>query len=326
MNKFKIYIIILLIFGLWFFVENLSLAKPENPTLSYILQFQESNGSIQDDQMLSDWAAIAISANDFDLNEINEFNKSLYDYLNESILIIESVTDIERRILALAAADIDPRDMDIDLVNELYKYYNQNQIGETYLVNDDIFGMLALIAAGESQDNEILQNTKNFVLNNQKSDGSFSYHIMGNGDVDDTAAAIEALIIFKTELEVQNALNLARSYLLESQNNDGGFGFNKNDSESNLGSTSWAIRAIYTLGENPQDWIKNAKNPMDYLHSCKNSNGSFNYQPGLDEDLLMTIYAFLALSEVNLPTRIVADYCDKKILPPKEPMIPESLF
>jgi PGF-pre-PGF domain-containing protein len=54
----------------------------------------------------------------------------------------------------------------------------------------------------------------------------------------------------------------ALSWLKEVQGDDGGFG--------SISNTSWVIMALVSAGENPYNWTKNGKNPVDYLRANLN--------------------------------------------------------
>ena len=53
----------------------------------------------------------------------------------------------------------------------------------------------------------------------------------------------------------------ALKYLRNLQRDDGGFG----EEKSLFSATSWAIMAIVSANERPEDWKKNGKSPLDYL-------------------------------------------------------------
>ena len=55
----------------------------------------------------------------------------------------------------------------------------------------------------------------------------------------------------------------ALKWLKSIQNDDGGFA--NPGEESSVAKTSWAIMALVAAGENPDEWKKNGKSPIDYL-------------------------------------------------------------
>ena len=67
-----------------------------------------------------------------------------------------------------------------------------------------------------------------------------------------TAAAIEALnAAGQHDTEAQHE---AFGFLHEAQDPDGGFPEFTGEAESNTASTSWAVQAIWSAGENPETW------------------------------------------------------------------------
>lgn len=210
-------------------------------------------------------------------------------------------TDYEKTILALTAAGKDPRIFgSIDFVPQLKSFYQSNQIGSPDLLNDDFWGILALISAGENPSSLINQDSKNFILKNQNPDGGWGYAISGQSDTNDTAVAIMTLLetgVKPDDLVISKAID----YLKSSQNNDGGFSYLPG-SESDSGSDSWTISAIYKLAQNPSDWQKEGKNPVDHLKSLQRPDGSFKWIAPEDKGYpILTAYAVIALAENYYP-------------------------
>lgn len=75
------------------------------------------------------------------------------------------------------------------------------------------------------------------------------------------------------DAEIRNALN----YLRTLQNDDGGFG--EKDRGTSEEMTAWAIMAIVASGQDPHNWKKNGKSPIDYLRdNKKNITGSTGFE------------------------------------------------
>lgn len=242
-------------------------------------------------QQVDSWitmALVAANENNLDLNYLKNPSGS-------------QATDYEKMILALTAAGKDPRTFgNIDFVTQLKGFYQSNQIGSPDLLNDDFWGILALISAGENIFDPIIQNSKNFILAHQNSDGGWSYAISGQSDTNDTAVAIMALLETGTQ-PGDPIINKAIDYLKLNQNNDGGFSYTSGN-ESDSGSDSWIISAIYKLGQNPLNWQKNGQNPIGHLKSLQRSDGSFKWVASEDKGYpILTAYAVIALTENSYP-------------------------
>jgi len=256
------------------------LAEIDNATINYLK-----------DQTPDPWITMALTAageTDLDLGHLKEVSGNL-------------ATDYEKTILALTATGKDPRTFgNIDFVVQLKGFYQDNQIGSPDLLNDDFWGILALVSAGESVSNQIIQDSKNFILNNQNEDGGWSYSVGGASDTNDTAAAIMALLEVKVS-STDPVTTKAIDYLKSTQNDDGGFPYQPG-SKSDSGSGAWVISAIYKLGEDPSNWQKNDQNPVDHLKSLQRSDGSFKWVASEDRGYpALTAYAVIALTQNYYP-------------------------
>lgn len=197
---------------------------------------------------------------------------------------LTSATDIERQILGVRAAGGNPRSFaGKNLVQLLQQRFTNNQIGEANLINDDIFGVLALLAAGEPANAPEIAKTIQTILGKQSGDGYW-------GSIDLTAAAVEALRAYQSRggsVDVGDAVARARGYLLRSKDQYGGWG-------ENSASTAWGIQALVALGEDVSKEIA-------ALLRYQNTNGGFGWKSSEDVSAFMTAYAVPALLQKPLP-------------------------
>src|SRR3989344_3279739 len=127
-------------------------------------------------------------------------------------------TDYEKRILAIVAQGENPSSFGSeDFVAKLKSFYDGTQIGDRSLLNDDIFGILALVAA--NQTSEITQNSRSYLLQNQNSDGGWGFATNTGSDTNTTAMALVALS--QTGGIPSNAV----SYIHSALDQTGGYGF-----------------------------------------------------------------------------------------------------
>jgi prenyltransferase beta subunit len=114
-------------------------------------------------------------------------------------------------------------------------------MGDDSILNDDFWGVMALVAAGLDPDaSDAIQDSVSFILANQDEDGGWSWGGGQPSDVDDTAAAIMALIAAghsPGSAPVADGL----SYLKAAQMSNGGF---ESWGETNSATNSWAINSI----------------------------------------------------------------------------------
>ncbi|HEY4510032.1 MAG TPA: DUF4430 domain-containing protein [Candidatus Paceibacterota bacterium] len=216
-------------------------------------------------------------------------------------------------IMAIVAAGENPSTYPAqDFVAKLKSFTDSTQLGSASQVNDDIWGILALSAAGVQSSDSVIQNSKAFILANQNADGGWAWNTGGTSDTNDTAVAIMVLLetgIARSEGAIQKAI----AYLKGAQNTDGGFPYDPvspfgTDSDGN--SDAWVIMAINKLGENSTSWTKNgppageaSNNPVGHLLSLQDSDGGFWWmQPPADfNNKGATADAVIALSGKSFP-------------------------
>ena len=272
--------------------------------VEYLLDVLDSDGDIGG-FVTSAWAVMALAAaeeEDAVADLIAYLEDEAGDYVGEY-----KATDWARMILAIVAAGEDPTDFGgkhyIDGLLDLREVenetgYDYNQIGDPELLNDDIWAILALEAAGESVDSDIID----FVLEWRNSDGGWGIDIYSESDVDVTAAAIMALVASGAdadEPEIEDALD----FLLDVQNSDGGFP-EEDGGQSNAASDAWAIMAIMAADGDPNssEWDKSGDNAVDHLLELQDTDGFFNFTDGDDVNPeWMTCYAIPALLGLPYP-------------------------
>jgi len=262
--------------------------------LNYLRNAQKPDGSIEN-FATSSWAVMAIAATGEDPHTWKKGGPSIIEYLkaNQHLLNLTTATDVARYILSMTAAGEDPRNITgTDYVAILEGLYANGQIGNEYLLNDDFWGVLALVSA-KTANSTIIQSSMNFIKSNQNGDGGWSWAVGGNSDVDDTAAAIMALIAakeFASSTVIINALN----YIKSKQMDNGGF---ESWGATNPGTDSWAIDAIVATGQDPTStyWTKNGKTPVDDLLTFQGEDGAFSFPGPNPTKEWATSYAISAL-------------------------------
>ena len=207
----------------------------------------------------SDWAAIGLSS----VSGLGEVKERLTSYLLSSPLDRASLTDHERRAMALLSLGKNPYENGAHIQAILSKF-DGRQFGDENLVNDDIFAIFPLISSGYGESDKEITTSISFILSKQNENGSWE------GSIDLTSAGIQALTLTPS-LSTNQSLSKARAFLAQSQGSDACFG--------NSSATAWALQAIAALSESPSSWAKNGKTPIDCLTSAQASDG------GLDESL-----------------------------------------
>jgi len=274
--------------------------------LDYLRGEQDTDGGISDFST-SAWVIMAIATAEEDPHDWQVgTNPSIVDYLAANVSSAASSTDYSRTLLAIAAADEDPTNFGgRDFVALLEATYDGTQIGDDSLLNDDFFGVMGLIAAGESPSSETIANSVTFIKDNQNTDGGWSWGVGQDSDVDDTAAAIMALIA-TGEPQGSTVIADALAYIKSTQVDSGGF---ESWGSTNSATDSWGIGGIVAAGQDPTstDWTSGTGNtPVDDLVSFQNPDGSFNWQAETPSNkALMTAYAIPALLGEPYPVAVL---------------------
>jgi hypothetical protein len=275
---------------------------PLSKALNYLRSVQGADGKISD-FATSSWAVMAIAAAGEDPhNWKGSSGKSIVEYLieNKGQLNLNVPTDVARFILAMTAAGEDPRNIGgTNYVEILEGFLNNSQIGSPSQLNDDFWGVMALVSAGENVSSTIIRGSVNYIKTHQNTDGGWSWAIGGTSDVDDTAAAVMALVSAGEDAE-SDTIAKALKYLKSQQQPNGGFPC---FGVVNSASDSWAIDAICSVGQNPEYWKVNNISVVDHLLSLQNADGSFNWTASTPANkALMTSYAIVALCKRHYPT------------------------
>ncbi len=225
--------------------------------------------------LYTDWAAIALASNGNETAKVSAYLKSANSGMSVA-------TDYERHAMALMVLGINPyTDTSVNYIQKIVDTFDGIQIGDTGLVNDDIFSLFPLTKAGYASDEPTIQKITSFILSKQLNDGSWER------SADLTAAGIQALSLNTGIAGVSQAITKARAYLSAHQGQDGGFGTSF--------STSWVLQAISALHESESNWTKNNNTPNDYLFALQAGDGGIEpTSTDLNSRIWATSYAIPA--------------------------------
>jgi hypothetical protein len=266
--------------------------------LNFLKNEQDSAGAIGNESE-SAWAALALAS-------AGQTNSNLINFI-KSHTSLNTATDVERTIIFSVALGINPRNFNgTDLIAKLESFHRNGQVGIEANLNDDVFAILALCAAGV--ENSTFNDSFKTVVYNQNPDGGWGFQKVGESDVDTTSAVVEALVaVKKLGLNFpQSTLEKAKTFLLNNQNSDGGFRFNSKFTTSNTPSTAWALQALYSLGVENQGAEK-------FLLLMQSSDGGFKIEKEGSESILATSYAVISLEKKFLPFK--TSVLSTKVLP-----------
>lgn len=241
---------------------------------------QQDDGS-WDTPITTDWTAMALGIS----GAPSSMRSNLASYLREEEPDLDTALDYERHAMALMALGINPyTGGPRDFISPIVDKYDGTQMDEPGLVNDDAFGIIVLMNAGYTKDDEIIKDLAAYVVSKQKSDGSWT------GGVDVSGAYIQALKLVSSLPNVSSAINQAETYMRSQQNPDGGFG-----SPSDAFATSWALQGIEALGASPDSWKKRDNSPLTYLINHQDEDGGMEIgKDSYDDRAWATAYAIPA--------------------------------
>lgn len=222
--------------------------------LNFLDSKQKDDGSFGSD-LYTDWAAVAYGSQ----SRHSTAKEKLKTFLISDNLEGGSVTDYERRAMALMALGVNPYEgAKENYIQKIYDSFDGTQFGDSSLVNDDIFAVLVLRNVGFTGSDVEIQKAIEFIISKQSSSGSID-------SPDLTSAGIQALELGDLNSQTTNTINKAVNYLKSSQQSDGGF----NDSFA----TSWIILGLIAGGESPSSLEKNGNNPFDFLANLQQTDG-----------------------------------------------------
>jgi Prenyltransferase and squalene oxidase repeat len=231
-------------------------------------------------------------------------------------------TDAERGILAGVAGGIQTSRLGVseeveksNLVARIAELYDGTQIGEEGLLNDDIFGVLALHEVGAPE--PLLRKEVDYLRTRQLPDGGWSWSASPTAvaDTDMTGSVVAAFCaagVTTADPDLQKALALLHSLQDEAT---GGFvapppfGIGVNTD-----TTAWVASGLVECGIDPQapEWTTAAgKTPFDYLLSMQEPDGHFDWTSSYGGGAFETYDAVRPLAGVAFstaaPQRVEAD-------------------
>lgn len=229
-----------------------------------------------DSSMFTSWAALGLGAAGVWPNALARDGRTPLAELAASAHTIEAgAGGAERTMLALRAcgAPVD-RVGGVDLLARLLA----SREGGSFegQVNLTAFALFALRAAGYASSSAVVRAAAAWLEHEQNSDGGFSFGRRGDpSDVDDTAAALEALLA--AGVHDGRLVSGAVRYLEGAENPDGGFP-QEAGGESNAQSSAWAVQALVAAGAPiGMSGAAGANTPIGYLERSVQADGSVRY-------------------------------------------------
>lgn len=250
---------------------------------------QEESGNLGSDWGMTALAAAGVNAADVSTSLADPSAQDYYLDEWQTAGPGGAGTDAARGILTGVAGGIQPSRLSAasdatksNLVARIAELFDGTQIGEPGLLNDDIFGALALHQAGAPQ--PILRKIVDYLRTQQHADGGWTWNSSPSApaDTDMTGSVVAAFCaagIGTGDPDLQQAFALLHS--LQDPATGGfiappeSFGIGVNTD-----TTSWVTSGLIQCGINPQgpEWTTDqGKTPLDYLVSLQRPDGHFDW-------------------------------------------------
>jgi energy-coupling factor transport system substrate-specific component len=251
-------------------------------------------------QLFSGWASLGLAAGGRNPRDVERRRNSAIDFIRGEAGGIREVGEVERTILVLEASGLSARRFaGRDFIARLERFRRSNGSFSGF-VSYTAFGILALRAAGEGGTAE----SATWLAAQRNGDGGFGLAPGAQSDVDNTAAAIQALAA--AGRGGSDAVGDAVGFLRSAQNSDGGFG-QYEGRLSNSQSTAYAVQGLVAAGRNPARFRKDGRSPIAYLRSLQRENGSVKYSRASSQTpVWVTAQAVLAFERKPFPLEPVA--------------------
>ncbi len=276
--------------------------------LRYLERAQNTDGGFggaprqASNQLVTGWTALGLEAGGRHPLDVRSSARTPIDFIRAGVRSLAETGELERTILALRGAGLDPRRFGgRDLLADLERKRRPDG-SFSGLSNWTAFGIMSLRASGRSTGSPAVRRAGAWLARQQNSDGGFSYATRGGGTfVDETGAALQGLAAAgrRRTRVVERAL----AYLRGAQNPDGGFG-QSDGSRSNAQSTSWAVQGLVAAGRAPASFRREGRSPLAYLTTLQQPDGSFRYsRSSTQTPVWVTAQVVAALKRVAFPVR-----------------------
>lgn len=294
---------------------------PVDLGLAFLRAAQQPDGSIGGPAG-SDWSAIALGrAADADCADVRvPGGVDLLTYLTSTASPSWPLPSLERRTLALAACGADPTAAaGFDLVAAILAAFDGTQLGDPATLNDDIFGLLALHAAGVPGGHPVVAAVREYLVRQQQPSGAWGFgairpdvDLLFNvafADTDLTSQAVVALGLTApagADPRADLAMSRGLAFLKLGQWLDGGCQWSPWAPAVNAGfgvlfdpvgtltspagvfgsngaSTAWAMTAVTASHMDPEGplWTSpTGGNLVSFLVSLQAPDGHFQWQAG----------------------------------------------
>ena len=177
--------------------QTASEAAAARASLRYLANAQNDDGGWgaspgqSSSQLYSGWTALGLAAAGRNPRDVG--SPSAVAYIRDHASELDDLGELNRTILVLAAAGLEPRIGDRDLEQDVARSQRRNgSFGGR--VNTTAFAILGLRAAGRKPSDRAIRRAADWIVSEANDDGGFNFAGRGGpSGIDDTGAALQAL-------------------------------------------------------------------------------------------------------------------------------------
>ena len=257
---------------------------------------------VSSSQLMTGWAALGLAAAGRNPLDVRRGGRDPIAAMRRTFSGVRDVGGIERTILVLRAAGLNPRNFaGRNLVREVLARQTRDGSIAGY-VSYTSFGVLAWRASGVPRGDRNLRRAVGWILRQQNADGGWNVARRGRSSgVDDTSYAIQALVA--AGRRSSRAVARGAAFLVRRQNSDGGFPIGRSGA-SNAQSTAYAVQGLVAAGRRlPR---RGGRTPLRFLATLTEPFGRVRYsRTSTQTPVWVTAQAMLAIARKPFPLRPV---------------------
>ena len=279
-----------------------SSARAGSSSASWLERSQDSDGGYAatpgqpSSPAMTGWAMLGLEAGGTNPLDLERGGENPVSYLRGEIGRLRSVGDLERTILALDAAGVDPRRFaGHDLVSELRSRRDGDGSVDGQ-VNLTAFYALAMRAVGA--DRSSLRRSAAWLRRAQNADGGWGIQPQAPSESDSTGATLQGLVAAG-----DRGKSTARgvTWLRKAQRSSGGYALG-GSGVVNSQSTAWAVQGLAAAGGGG----KAVDRALGYLGRLRAADGHYRYSPSSDQTpIWVTAQVLLAVERAPFPLATV---------------------
>ena len=243
---------------------------------------------------MTGWAVLGLESAGINPLDLDHGDATPISYLAGNVGEITTTGDLERTILVLRGAGLDPRHFQgHDLVSRLLARRGKDGSWGGQ-VNQTAFGILALRAAGATSGNG---RSAAWLREHQNSDGGWGFAAGSASDADTTGAVLQGLAASGNSAGIRRGA----AYLRSVQRPGGGFPLA--GGVVNAQSTAYAVQGLVAAGVSPSSVREGGRSPLDYLASVQARDGHYRYSASSDQTPVWVTGQALAGGRTAPPSR-----------------------